>query len=129
MPTILKRRNKDGSFSFTAQVRVTGFDPVFDTFPDRKAAEAWAAKQTAKLRKLRPKRKRNAVPADIASLTIGTVQGTAGVAAATGRYTITLIALLDTLLPSTWHDPYTATVAGPFTMWTLRMCPHAPSSD
>jgi len=68
MPTIIKRHNSDGTTGFLAQVRIAGFKPTFQTFPTKKAAEAWADEFESMLRE---QRKRGGVRADLSSLTLG----------------------------------------------------------
>ena len=68
MPTITKRRNSDGSISYLAQVRIAGFKPTADTFPDKKSATVWAEDIETMLRQ---QRKRGTVRADVATLTVG----------------------------------------------------------
>lgn len=69
MPTFRKHKSRDGSTTFTATVRITGFAPAAKTFPNRKDAAEWAA-STEEL--LREQKKRGAsVRRDVAVLTIG----------------------------------------------------------
>jgi integrase len=68
MPTILKRKNGDGSTAYLAQVRVAGFKPTAKTFTTRKAASTWADEMEAMLR---DERERGSVRPDLASLTLG----------------------------------------------------------
>jgi integrase len=68
MPTIIKRKNGDGSTVYLAQVRIHGFSPTHETFPDRKAAKAWAIELEATLRGLR---QRGSARADVGTLTLG----------------------------------------------------------
>jgi integrase len=68
MPTILKRKNGDGSTAYLAQVRIAPFKPAAKTFTTRKAARAWAEEQEAILR---GERERGSVRPDLATLTLG----------------------------------------------------------
>lgn len=68
MPTITKKKNDDGSTSFVAQVRIKPYNPTSKTFPDRKAAVAWAEDLE---RTLKAERARGAARADVASMTFG----------------------------------------------------------
>lgn len=70
MPTIIKRKNRDGSSSFLAQVRVTGFDATSKCFAQRRDAIHWA--QTTEDR-LREQKKRGGVRRDVAVLTVADV--------------------------------------------------------
>jgi integrase len=69
MPTFRRHKSRDGSTTFTATVRITGFAPAAKTFPNKKDAAEWAA-TTEDL--LREQRKRGAsVRRDVAVLTVG----------------------------------------------------------
>lgn len=68
MPTILRRKNGDGSTAYLAQVRVAGFKATAKTFTTRKAASTWADKMEAMLR---DERERGSVRPDLANLTLG----------------------------------------------------------
>jgi integrase len=69
MPTFRKHKSQNGSTSFTATIRITGFAPAAKTFPSKKAAAEWAS-TTEEL--LREQKKRGAsVRRDVAVLTIG----------------------------------------------------------
>ena len=67
MATIQKRRNKGGSISFVAWVRVKPFKPVARAFKTRADAAAWADEHS---RELREHRSRNDVDADLTRLTL-----------------------------------------------------------
>lgn len=70
MATITQRRNGDGSTSFIAQVRVSGFRGTAKAFTARKDAKAWAdAIET----ELREQRKRGGVREDVTTLTVAGV--------------------------------------------------------
>lgn len=66
MATIDVRKNRDGSKSFLAQVRLKGFKPVAKAFSTKKDAKAWA---DALEGELRGHRDTKAVRADVATLT------------------------------------------------------------
>lgn len=68
MATITKRKNRDGTISFLAQVRVKPFKPASRAFAVRKDAQDWAA---ALELELRTQRDRGGVRSDITGLTIG----------------------------------------------------------
>lgn len=70
MPSILKRRNADGSTSFLAQVRIAGFDAVSKCFPQRRDAQDWARELEDRLRE---QKKRGGVRRDVAVLSVGDV--------------------------------------------------------
>ena len=69
MPTFRRHKSRDGSTTFTATVRITGYAPAAKTFPNKKAAAEWA-ETTEEL--LREQKKCGAgVRRDVAVLTIG----------------------------------------------------------
>jgi integrase len=65
---VIRKRNKDGSTSYVAQVRLSGFKPAARSFPKRAEAEGWADQLE---RSLRAQRTRGAVRHDLATLTVG----------------------------------------------------------
>src|SRR5208283_4483786 len=65
---VTRKRNKDGSTSYVAQVRLSGFKPAAKSFPKRAEAEGWADQLE---RSLRAQRTRGAVRHDLATLTVG----------------------------------------------------------
>jgi hypothetical protein len=67
MATIQKRRNKGGSTSFVAWVRVKPFKPVARAFKSRSEASAWADDHA---RELREHRSRGDADADLTRLTL-----------------------------------------------------------
>lgn len=67
MATIQKRKNKDGSTSYVAWVRIKPFRPVSKSFRQRKAAAEWADDLE---RELRAQREHGGVRADVATLTV-----------------------------------------------------------
>lgn len=67
MATIQKRRNRDRSTSWLAQVRVRPFKPAARTFGTREAAAAWADELE---RKLKAQRKAGGVREDVTALTV-----------------------------------------------------------
>jgi integrase len=68
MAYIQRRKNRGGSVSFLAQVKVEPFRPPTKSFPSRAGALAWA---TALERELKAQRKRGGTRSDIAKLTVG----------------------------------------------------------
>jgi integrase len=69
VPTFRRYKSRDGSTTFTATVRITGFAPAAKTFPTRKAAAEWADTTEELLRG--QKRRGTSVRRDVAVLTIG----------------------------------------------------------
>jgi integrase len=70
MPTFRRHTSRrGGSTSFTATVRIAGFDPAAKTFSSKRAAAEWAATTEELLRE--QKKKRGAVRRDVAALTVG----------------------------------------------------------
>ena len=65
MASIQKRRNSDGSISYTAWVRVKPFKPVSKTLPSKKDVQAWSDELEREL-----KSKRKAVRTDLTTLTV-----------------------------------------------------------
>ncbi len=50
MPTIIKRKNPSGNFSYQVKIRVKGYPPVTDTFSKKTDAERWAQRTEADIR-------------------------------------------------------------------------------
>ncbi len=67
MPTIQKRKNRDGSVSWMAWVRVRPFKPVSRSFGSKDEAKEWADEHA---RELRDHRQKAAVPVDLPQLTL-----------------------------------------------------------
>ena len=67
MATIRKRPVKDGSFSFTATVRIKPFSTACKTLPVRKDVEAWARDYERELRK---QRDRGGLRRDVPKMTV-----------------------------------------------------------
>jgi integrase len=67
VPGVLKRRNRDGSTSYLAQVRVRPFKPVSRTFATLAEARDWKDAQTRELKK---HGSRKSVRADVTALTL-----------------------------------------------------------
>jgi integrase len=67
MASYARKRNKDGSSSWVAQVRVRGFKPTAKSFEKREAAEVWAEDLE---RELRRDREGGNLSADVTQLTI-----------------------------------------------------------
>lgn len=64
---VRQRKNDDGTVVYKAQVRITGFAPVSDTFPTLTAAETWKDEQETRLKKLRVQ---GTVRPDVTQLTV-----------------------------------------------------------
>jgi integrase len=67
MANILKRKNRDGSYSFRVRIRLKGFAKATESFPTRVEAKRWAEKIE---KELKAERTRGAVREDLATLSI-----------------------------------------------------------
>jgi integrase len=69
MPTFRKHKSREGATTFTACVRIAGFQPAAKTFGTRKAAAEWAEGTEDLLRE--QKKRASGVRRDVAVLTLG----------------------------------------------------------
>ena len=67
MATILKRKQSDGTWRWTAQIRLARLAPVSQTFSDKKLAKEWADQRE---QELIGERERGVVRRDVGKLTV-----------------------------------------------------------